>query len=108
MTENFETRKLALIQDNYDMWTEQGFSYNDVEIFANALLKLAASDAAAPSEWQPIESAPKNGTPILAYEHGLEMRVVSRKDGIWISYDGHDFAPSHWKPLPDPPTGAPR
>ena len=67
------------------------------------------------SEWQPIETAPDDGTLVL----------VSSREGIWISarkkgrrtadgygpFDGCDWymgdsrsaAPTHWMPLPKPP-----
>ena len=65
-------------------------------------------------EWQPIETAPKDGTDILVMT-GETMHVVR-----WINIHG-DFdywtvddnkhgpftlrgkAPTHWMPLPDPP-----
>jgi len=66
------------------------------------------------SEWQPIETAPKDGTDILVMT-GETMHVVR-----WINIHG-DFdywavddnkhgpftlrgkAPTHWMPLPEPP-----
>lgn len=66
------------------------------------------------AQWQPIESAPKNGTPILAYEAGQPQCVVmatyrvngGRKFLIWTScaYEMADLTnPTHWRPLPPPP-----
>lgn len=71
--------------------------------------------------WQPIETAPKDGTSILAVRDDLLPCVVE-----WISYDGkskwcvdpetfmeeehfHEYFvgthydPTHWQPLPSPP-----
>ena len=67
-------------------------------------------------EWQPIETAPKDGTPLL---------LASRSDvgpnytavGVWDCdsaeeggqcwrdriFDADQLAPTHWMPLPDPP-----
>lgn len=56
-------------------------------------------------EWQPIETAPKDGTQILLGKVGGSMIV-----GFWNGYawDDGDFDsnvswPSHWMPLPEPP-----
>lgn len=67
-------------------------------------------------EWQPIETAPKDGTAILiwdTYVHDLSMPVV----GSWVEntdYGGEFewehwksggvlYNPTHWMPLPTPP-----
>jgi hypothetical protein len=61
------------------------------------------------TDWQPIETAPKDGTHILIYDAYGECSVVywftydNGNDCGW-TYDGGDrFDPSHWMPLPDPP-----
>lgn len=63
------------------------------------------------TEWQPIETAPKDGTTILLWEgeSGTECWVVpvtgSWDCGEW-TLTCHGFstlAPSHWMPLPDRP-----
>lgn len=72
-------------------------------------------------QWRPIETAPRNGTPILAYEPHREpcvehaasdetVAVVHWSGRVWADplYDmtGLDN-PTHWMPLPEPPaTGA--
>lgn len=80
------------------------------------------------SEWQPIETAPKDGTPILLYwphypdeEKGVvwlgAWKVNDRlaKGYFSDSCEWDDFemaepryAPSHWQPLPPPPKDEPR
>lgn len=86
------------------------------------------------SEWQPIESAPKDGTRILAYDpEGLDSPVYAvvrwytyegevfeeAGDGLYRKviyetswWDGASYTPfhaTHWMPLPSPPlTGADR
>lgn len=59
--------------------------------------------------WQPIETAKKDGTLVLLYEHG---RIAEPADGHWYetrqawSIDGWDAHPTHWMPLPEPPGSA--
>ena len=58
------------------------------------------------SDWQPIETAPKDGTDVLLYEDGEQY--VAR----WFKTDGGQFFneaeyqhnPTHWMHLPNPPT----
>ena len=72
------------------------------------------------TEWQPIETAPKDGTEILLWGPYCERPSPAKwYDGKWCAYwDGFrviesegDFGtdyrefdvPTHWMPLPDPP-----
>jgi hypothetical protein len=69
-------------------------------------------------EWQPIETAPKDGTAVLLWIAGRQRVAI----GLWntqeylkrpkphwdwsaSSYTNHLYAPSHWLPLPAPPEG---
>jgi hypothetical protein len=67
--------------------------------------------------WQPITSAPKDGTRILVFEPGYGLPgllgVTSlgtirlscwRKDTIPMGWTGSERPPSHWLPLPLPPS----
>lgn len=72
------------------------------------------------SEWQPIETAPKNGHPIIAYQPGgVYGSGISYPPSVglawWRAADANNPAhwegplnprdyPTHWMPLPDPPT----
>jgi hypothetical protein len=65
--------------------------------------------------WEPIETAPKDGTWILAFcpassSDELQWAVTRFCDGMWeidASDDRGSFSttnrPSHWQPLPEPP-----
>jgi hypothetical protein len=75
------------------------------------------------SEWQPIETAPKDGTPVLIAEcsalidgrpHWYIDTAVNfyeldvREKDVWREREGSDVvcdSPTHWMPLPAPPSG---
>lgn len=71
-------------------------------------------------EWQPIETAPRNGTKIdlwgINHLHHDKMghRItdvawgtvcdwLGRERDDWQHGRGEDFEPTHWMPLPKPP-----
>jgi hypothetical protein len=66
--------------------------------------------------WQPIETAPTDGTKIITVEKGIFSIVFfgedwsGRRDWCYQTPDGKifiyvhgGFNPSHWMPLPDAP-----
>lgn len=61
--------------------------------------------------WQPIETAPKDGTRILLLEgedvYAGEWDMEFPEDSYWRSYCGQPVVetpePDHWRPLPEPP-----
>ncbi len=62
------------------------------------------------SEWQPIETAPKDGTAMLVHDEGaVFIAVFDEDEGAWMDiagapgYQRVEPAPTHWMPLPDPP-----
>jgi hypothetical protein len=66
---------------------------------------------AAGSQWQPIETAPKDGTKVLAYTNdGYKYPLICQcvwGDGawwpdVWESPD-EPLSPTHWMPLLTPP-----
>lgn len=67
--------------------------------------KLRAALSASPLAWEPIASAPKDGTPILGWSgHSYEVAVWNHASEMWLICDGeYSFDPTHWMRLPDPP-----
>ena len=70
-------------------------------------------------EWQPIETAPKDGSHILLGNETLssvgswlsDMDYGAEYEGQlgvagWWCLDSNDCQPTHWMPKPDPPKGA--
>jgi hypothetical protein len=80
---------------------------NEATDYGWELLEAAFSAA---QQWQPIETAPKDGTEILGFtRYGkrpdeFEIYVVWW-DGGWEAHGCSTAfaAPSHWMPLPAPP-----
>lgn len=70
---------------------------------------IRALDLSHLSGWQPIETAPKDGTPVLAYRnsrYGLDISSMCYVDDDWYwHYDGEmpSEPPTHWMPRPTPP-----
>jgi len=76
------------------------------------------ADGPGEDGWQPIETAPKDGTEIQVFartEEGAEMQQVAHWDGAptaewpWQVSDGsayHRGLFTHWRPLPIPPKEA--
>jgi hypothetical protein len=64
------------------------------------------------SEWQPIETAPKDGTPVFIAWAGTNFHpmVAHAEDGVWgylmpdLAFYHASRPPTHWMPLPPPPT----
>ena len=63
-------------------------------------------------EWKPIDTAPKDGTIVLfagEFDYPNDWRI---KMGYWAAYEnewhlfGGSWKPSHWMPLPAPPSNA--
>jgi hypothetical protein len=62
------------------------------------------------NEWQPIETAPKDGTPVLVFvpkAWGKHDEIhVGKQRRFWVVGNQFYFDignPTHWMPLPEPP-----
>ena len=85
-------------------------------IIEKLLVRISVLEAASkPSEWQPIETAPRDGawfiavatakgwgaTRIVCYRYPDDRLPTHGEGNVWPS------APTHWMPLPKPPEPAP-
>lgn len=63
--------------------------------------------------WQPIETAPMDGTPILGFDGSNMTTIYYWKGrifpGEWslcapgLYAEDDEYLPTHWMPLPEPP-----
>lgn len=99
-----------------------------ITLLRAALEQPQADTAPVPDQWQPIETAPKDGTEVLLgalgrvtygywlmpsdkprikYEDGFAPEEVWEEfEPCWMSWDGgfsEDSPPTHWQPLPPAP-----
>ena len=59
-------------------------------------------------KWQPIETAPKDGTVVLAFTASEGRRAMwpayyKEDSGDWTQVSGPFIQPTHWMPMPEPP-----
>ncbi len=58
--------------------------------------------------WQPIETAPKDGSEVLVWGTSHVYLAWFENGEWWISHRAHVHAPvTHWMPLPAPPSDEP-
>ena len=63
----------------------------------------------AKTEWQPIETAPMDGTRVLVTDGFMVGDAYFRRGDWWLYECGDDWYsvtinPTNWMPLPEPPT----
>lgn len=79
-----------------------------------ATIPLYASPAPLPvgvaSEWQPMDTAPKDGSRVLCWhpgwlapESGCLYGMFWASNGYAADHGGWKYQPTHWRPLPPPP-----
>ena len=86
-----------------------------IESLQAALAQQATLEGAERAAWQPIETAPHDGTSFMAgwfdgpSNPGCNMRPIKRYVGAWWE-SNEDYkvrTPTHWMPLPTPPKEQP-
>lgn len=58
------------------------------------------------TDWQPMDTAPKDGTRILIWDCGCEIaswRTDTKGRAWWSTGRGSHVDPKFWAPLPKPP-----
>ena len=59
-------------------------------------------------DWQPIETAPRDGAAVLVYDENLTYEIAYRYRAEWrYGPKGYSCKPTHWMPLPAPPKDRP-
>lgn len=84
-------------------------AYAELDAAADELERL---QAIVERRWQPIETAPKDGTTLLVWnptwyqgKGGQCVGVWFRPESKWYSIEiTMSIQPTHWMPLPEPPT----
>lgn len=84
--------------------------YDEAELYEDKSVEVAwaAWQAATENQWQSIDTAPLDGTPVLAVVQGFQPTVAEFQNGFWIYYDEQctsdsEYNPTHWMPLPPAP-----
>lgn len=117
-------KRHAGLRDVYD-WEDSGLDDEHPgtrEFYMRAAEVAVSAYLAATGRWQPIESAPKDGTFFLATNGGHFPFVTAYDDGedVWFTRNQHwesdermaaklrnvparQWTPTHWMPLPAPP-----
>ena len=79
----------------------------DDNSLANPYLEVArymsvenVADLLKRTTWRLIDSAPRDGTPVIAWD----VDRTTNPTGSWVIVDGvYTCAPSHWMPVPPQP-----
>lgn len=75
--------------------------------FSDLLKRQVAPAPVGVSDWQPIDTAPKDGTEILASDYDsveiVSWCIGSRVPGEWTNREGEAMYPGQWQPLPNHP-----
>ena len=80
---------------------------------AQTIIRDLLAAVRAREGWQPIATAPKDGTPVLLWwPYWANVRPLVgwwQNNGGWQSWEASDEdakPPTHWSALPSPPDGA--
>jgi hypothetical protein len=82
------------------LMTDYALGWNACRQAMYEAASVSAQDASPKDGWQPIETAPMDGTEVLVIDAG-EVQQVSWWAHAWSHDDS--YVPTHWQPLPEPP-----
>lgn len=99
---------------------EMELKFMNDDLGAGSFMKLARTiraalqgvEASASNAWRPIESAPRDGTDIIVYRPNFSGDYIPqvgvdywgvKSPQCWRKSNSHT-QPTHWQPLPLPPT----
>lgn len=108
LREQLDAAEAEMLAAGQSMWDAGNFRWAS-GVVADTLASLIGG--APQTGWQPISTAPKDGTLVLAFRGrsqsgvpGCYARVTRFNGREWLSIPGrYSWAPTHWQPLPDPP-----
>lgn len=92
--------------------TEYEVRKREVDQLHEALARVRKALQSGEGLWQPIETAPRDGTGVLVYApYGggfvtqSYYKEMPHNGHMWV-VDCGEICPTHWMPLPQPPTAA--
>lgn len=99
-------KMVALYESEYD--ADVPFKRPDWLVAALSSPDHADAGKVEGDGWMPIESAPKDGTPVLAYQAGRYFKCWLECDQyeggyFWQDEEDSEPSPTHWHPLPSAP-----
>jgi len=74
-----------------------------------ALAATTLAEAYLASRWQPIETAPKDGTGVLLFDGDFEIGYWDYETDQWVIdlFGQTKMQPTHWMPIPAAPVATP-
>lgn len=102
------------IRDNAPILMKMTITPKLISALVDCLAAAREEGRQSAGEWRPIDSAPKDGAPILV-GHPMAAFTARWDDDAFGWVDGctdlygnlTTYAPTHWMPLPDAPQAAP-
>lgn len=110
---NYETLIVQLLNISQQESSLTSYETTCLLPVLSSALTLLSQDGEDAKGWQPISTAPKDGTTILVHSPLMGRVIVEWSGGGWDII--HDFADAtestlrdatHWQPLPEPPSSA--